>query len=233
MKKSIPMIIQRIGLAMLILSFALLGVNFALASATSQFSQTINAGTLATDIRDASRVTIANPSVGFSAKTFSFDCQSGGSASTATFGSSSVRLYVDNPGAANNGWTLAIAASSTTATWANASSTQRMDFNDPTSSGCTDSADAGDTVGGQMTIDANAGTVTADYTGGNTTGISKGASASFNEGSVDSITLLTGAAGSDDIGRWYLSGVNMSQTIPAQQVNDSYSINLTLTVTAS
>ena len=38
------------------------------ASSTPQFSQVINAGTLATDVRDASRATVASPAVTMSSK---------------------------------------------------------------------------------------------------------------------------------------------------------------------
>lgn len=64
--------------------------------------------------------------------------------------------------------------------------------------------------------------------------MTKGASASFTQGAVDSVTIITGAIGSDDIGDWKLSGVALSQTIPAEQAaaND-YNINMTLSITAS
>src|SRR6476620_10907082 len=97
-------------LVVILLSFS--GANYVFGASTSDFSQTINAGTLTTDIRDASRVSVTSPSVSMSAKTFSFNCPSGGSASTGTFGSSTQRIYVDNPNAANNGWTLTLAATS-------------------------------------------------------------------------------------------------------------------------
>jgi hypothetical protein len=54
------------------------------------------------------------------------------------------------------------------------------------------------------------------------------------QSSVDSITLLTGAAGSNDIGDWTLQGVALSQTIPAETAAASdYDINMTLSVVAS
>ena len=49
---------------------------------------------------------------------------------------------------------------------------------------------------------------------------------------LDSVTLLNAAAASDDIWRGYLTGVGMSQTIPAEQPADSYSVNMTLTAAA-
>jgi len=202
------------------------------AANNSTFNQTINSGTLATDIQDASRVTVTSPAIAMSAKTFSFDCQTGGSASTGTFGSNTERIYVTNPGGANNGWTLTLAATGgATATWANTGATQTFDFNDAGGSGCTDGADA-DTRGGQMTVNATAGTLTADCLSCTTTNVSKGSSTAFVQGATDSVTLLNAAAASDDIWRGYLTGATVSQNIPAEQVPDSYTLNMTLTSTA-
>jgi hypothetical protein len=212
---------------------SLLGTRYMFAASTSDFSQVINAGTLTTDIRDASRVTVASPSVSMSAKTFSFDCQSGGSASTGTFGTNTQRVYIDNPDAADNGWNLAIAATSgVTSLWQNGGSTANFDFNDAGGSGCTDGADA-DTKGGQLTINPAVGSITTDYSGSSTTGISLGSSGSFVQSTTDSITIVTATNTSADIWRGYITGVSMSQTIPAEQAADTYTINLTLTVTSS
>lgn len=195
----------------------------------ADITQTINAGTLATDIRDASRVPVSNPSYGMSAASFSFTCQT----STGTVGSNTQRIYLDNPDAADNGWTLTIAATSgATDVWENSGASQTFDFNDPTTSGCADGADT-DSRPGQLTLDASAGTLTTDCVSCVTTNITKGSSAAFSQGVTDSITILNAAAGSNDIGRWYLTGVSASQTIPAEQAVDSYDINLTVTATAS
>lgn len=207
-----------------------------LAASDSDFNQTINAGSLSAGIFDASRVAVANPAVTMSAMNFSFDCQAGGSASTGTFGTNTERVYVNNPDGADNGWTLTVAATDgVTAKWANAGVTSFIDFNDPTgtTAGCSDGVDAGDTVAGQMTVNPNVGTLTADCASCTTTNVSKGSSSAFNQGTVDSITLLNAAASSDDIWRGYLTGVDIDQTIPAETAADSYNINLTLTATAS
>lgn len=51
---------------------------------------------------------------------------------------------------------------------------------------------------------------------------------------MNSITLLSAAAGSNDFGDWVLTGVDVDQTIPAEQVaaND-YTLPMTLSVVAS
>lgn len=207
----------------------------ALGASNSTFNQTINSGTLTTDILDASGNAVGSPAVSMSAKNFSFDCQAGVDASAGTFGSASERIYVNNGDAADNGWTLTVAATDgATAAWENSGSTATFDFNDATGStaGCSDGADT-DSVAGQMTLDPSAGTLAADCSTCSTTNVSKGSSASFEEGTTDNVTLLNAASGSDDVFRGYLTDVGVSQTIPAETPADSYTIDLTLTVTAS
>ena len=214
---------------LVVLGIALSMTTVSYAANNANITQTISSGTLVTDIRDASRVTIANPTFAMAGTTFSFNCQT----TTGTIGSASQRLYVDNPGAANAGYTLTLAATAgATGLWNNAGVTQSFDFNDPTTAGCIDGADA-DLKGGQLTVDPAASTLTADCASCTITGITKGAPAAFSQAVTDSVTLLTAAAGSDDVGRWYLTGIGLSQSIPGEQPNDSYTINLTATVTAS
>lgn len=203
------------------------------AANTTDLTQTINAGTLVTDIRDASRVPVGSPAVAFSATTFSFNCLTGGSRPTGTFGTGTERIYVDNPGAANNGWTLTLAATGgVTDTWDDGVVTYEYDFNDATGGGCTDGGGDADAFGGQLSVDPTVGTLNTDCATCATTAITLGGSSAYDQGTTDSITLLSAAAGSDDIGRWYLTGVDMDQTIPAEQPNTGYTINMTLTVTA-
>lgn len=225
----IPKTLKRTLLCLLLL-FA--SAPLAFAASNSTLTQTITNGVLSTDILDASRNPVASPAISMSSKAFTFDCQTGANASSGTLGTNTERVYVTNPGGANSGWNLTIAATSgATSTWANGGATRRIDFNDPTSSGCTDGADA-DTASGQMTIDPNTGTLTTDCQSCTTTGVTKGSSAAFSQGVIDALTLLSAAAGSDDIWRGYLTGAPISQVIPAETPADSYTLNLTLTATA-
>ncbi len=200
-----------------------------LAASTSNFTQTINAGTLAVDIVDGSYDPVASPSVTFSAVTFDFGCQT----SIGALGTATEQIYVVNPDAADAGWTLSIAADGgATDLWDSAGTD--FDFNDPTSAGCTDGADA-DSFGGQLSIDPSGGTLAAGQCASCTTAnLTLGSSSAFSEGVTDSITLITAAAGSDDIGDWTLQDIDLSQTIPAEQpaAND-YDIDMTLSVVAS
>jgi len=203
-------------------------VGLVYAASTSTFTQTINAGTLAVDIVDGSYASVSSPSMAMNAVTFSFSCQT----ATGSFGTASQQIYVSNPDAADNGWTVSLAGSATTAYW-NSSGTD-FDFNDPSGSGCTDGSDA-DSLGGQMTVDPSSATLaTGSCASCTTTSINLGSSSAFNEGTTDSITILSGAAGSDDIGDWTLQGVGISQTIPAEQPAASdYSIDMTLSIVAN
>lgn len=202
------------------------GATYVLASSTSNFTQTINPGTLAVDIVDGSYVTVGSPTMAMSAATFSFTCQT----ITGSFGTASQQIYVANPDAADNGWSVSLAAAATTDVWTSATP---FDFNDPTGSGCTDGVDT-DARGGQMTVDPSVGTLAQGQSAHGVTSVSKGSSGTYSEGATDSITVLTGAAGSVDIGDWTLQGVSISQKIPAEQPAASdYDINMVLTIASS
>lgn len=209
------------------------GATYVLASSTSSFTQTINPGSLAVDIVDASYVTVGSPTMAMSAATFSFTCQT----ITGSFGTASQVIYVANPDAADTGWSASLAAQTpATDVWTSATP---FDYNDASGSGCTDTVHANDTdtVGGQMTVNPSVGTLAVGQCASCViTNVTKGSSATFDAvtGPVNSITVLTGAAASNDIGDWKLTGVSISQKIPAEQPAASdYDINMVLTVAAS
>ena len=200
------------------------------AASNSDFTQIITAGTLAVDILDASRAAVASPSIALTSRTFSFNCQT----STGTLGSNTQRLYAMNPNASTpNGWNITIAATGgATTTWNNTGNTKHFDFNDASGSGCTDGADT-DSYGGQLSLDPSSSTLTADCTSCANTGITKGSSNAFVEGTTNNITLLAASNTASNPYRGYLTGIPVSQTIPAEQQTDTtYALNLTLTITA-
>lgn len=191
-----------------------------LASSATQMSQSIT-GALDVAIVDGSGNTVGSPNVAFGSKAFSMSYQT----STGTLGTSSEKLRLTNPSGTTDTWTLAIAATSgATASWSNG--TNHYDFNDATAS-AGDGADT-DSYGGQMTIDPSIGTI-AGVGGTATTNVSKGSSFGFVEGSKNSIDLMTAASGAAKPGQWDLTGVGVSQTIPAAQATGSYTIDMTLT----
>jgi hypothetical protein len=225
MKKTIKQLSFLLIAAVFLAGFS--SISTVSAANNTNLTQVVNGGTLLTDIRDASRVAVASPSFAMSAQTFSFNCGT----STGSVGSNTQRVYLDNPDSADNGWTLTMAATGgVTTLWQNSGSSQNFDFNDPSS--CTDGGDA-DARPGQLTVDPAVSTLTTDCASCAVTSITKGSSAAYSQGVTDSVTLLNAAAGSNDVGRWYLTGVGVSQAIPAEQTVDSYTINLTVTATAS
>lgn len=219
--------LEKMLTTLLALVFVIASTGIVLASDTSNFTQEITSGTLSVDITNSSYVTVASPSVTMNSTAFSFASQT----ATGTFGTSSEQIYVSNPDAADSGWVVSLAASATTDVWDSAGTD--FDFNDPTASAA-DGGDA-DSVGGQMTVDPSGATLSAGACGScTTTNVSLGSSDAFEEGVTDSITILTGAAGSDDVGDWYVRGIDISQTIPAEQPAASdYNIDMVLSIVAS
>jgi hypothetical protein len=184
---------------------------YVLASSQTQLSQTINAGTLGVDIVDAGGTTVSSPSVAFGAAPFSFSTQTG----TGTLGIASQKIRVSN-GTNTATWSMTMAATSGNITlWS--AGTPTMDFNGAASAG-------------RLTVDPSGGTITPtdSYT---STGLTKGSSTAFAQGTVDSITLLTAGASADKPGRWDFTGVALTQDIPAAQTPGTYTLNMTLTVT--
>jgi len=172
------------------------------------------------DIVDDTFTTIANPTIDMSATSFSSNCQT----VTGTLGTASKQIYIDNrPTGVQNGWDVTLAAANVAIGWTSSSSS--YDFNNSSGSGCTS---------GQMTIDASSATLDygQDETTDIVTGILKGSSTAFNQGVVDSITLLSGDSSSDESGDWTIQGINISQKIPAQQAVGNYTLQMVISVIA-
>lgn len=178
-------------------------------TADSTLSQTISNGTASTDIRDAGGSVLPTPTIAMNAVTLSTSQQN----ATGTFGSSSQRITVDNPGGANNGWSLALNASVPgTAVWTSGGNTYAYN---------------GSAATGQLTVNPAAGTVTPVV--GGSTGVALGTSSTFSGSTA--ITLVNAAAGSADIWNGYVTGIGMTQTIPANQPAGTYTLSMTQTLT--
>lgn len=201
------------------ISLAFLAGTAVYAASTPQFNQAIAEGAKSVDVVDGSGNSVASPAVAFSAANFSFNTQD----TTGTLGTAGEKIRALNPTSGVT-WTVNLAGNATTSTWTTGS--QYYDFND--SSGYTDGADT-DTYGGQMTVDPSAGTL-AGVSGCATTNVTKGTSDSFVEGTTNSIDLMSAAAGASTFCRWDLTGVNLTQKMPAGQAAGSYSISMTLTI---
>lgn len=165
-----------------------------------------SAGSVATDIVDAGGSPVVSPSVPFSASMFNWSSLQ----STATLGTTDQKIRVTST---NANWTVAVSATSgPTAVWN--SGGNNYDFNGLASAG-------------RLQVDASSGTVTPQG-GCATTGLSKGSVAYFAQGTQDSVTLISGASAQTGC-YWDLTGVSMTQDVPATQATGSYSLGMTLT----
>ena len=181
---------------------------FAALTANSNLTQTVNPGALSTSILDSGGSAVGSPSFAMTATTASTATQT----STGVFGNNNQRITVENPGASNSGWTLALSA---TGSWSDGGS-NTYPYNGATA------------ADGQLTVNPSAGTLTPTF--GTSTGISRGTSSTFVSGSVSSIELLNAGATSDDVWSGYLTGVGLSQTVPAGTSAANYTLVVTQTV---
>lgn len=185
---------------------------YAQSTANSQLTQEINAGVLSTSIRNETGTVVASPSFAMTAISASTSEQT----ATGTFGSNTQRITVDNPGAANGGWSLSLNATTPgTSTWT--SGANSYPYNGASS------------AAGQLTVNPAAGTLTA-VTGGST-GVTLGSSATFS--GTSSVSLATASAASADIWNGYITGIGLNQTIPAGQAVGNYTLDVTQTVVAN
>jgi len=191
---------------------------------TTKICATATAGSLTADIVDAGGTLVGSPTVAMTATPLGFGCQS----STGTLGISSQKIRVTNT-TGNAPWTLSIAGSATTALWTQGGST--FDFNDATSAGCSDGGDT-DTKAGQMRPNPAGATITPQN-GCSNTGLSLGGGGGFSEGSIDSVTLLSANGSAPTNCYWDLTGVALTQTIPAEQNSLTYSMNYVITIVAN
>lgn len=182
---------------------------------------------LSTDIVNGAGSSVPNPTVSMPATISSFSCNT----VTGSMGTAGEKIRVQNY-TASSPWSLSIAPTNGgTSRWS--TGTVHYDFNDAngTPSGCADGGDA-DTLAGRLTINPSLAIVTPE-TGCTPTGIAKGSGTSFDEVSVSSITLLSATSSAQINCYWDLTDVGVSQTILPEQPAGSYSINMTLTLTAS
>lgn len=177
---------------------------------------------LTIDIVDSNGDPVSTPSIALDAIGFPITFET----TNGILGVTDEKIRVNNA-TTNPQWSLSIAASSTTALW---DGTVDYDFNDPTA-GAGDGGD-GDSLGGQMSVDALTSGVITPEGGCNSAGLTLGNATSFNEGVVDSITILSAGVTATTSCFWDLTTVDISQTIPGEQAVDSYSIDIILTVVA-
>lgn len=186
---------------------------YAATVADSQLTQQINQGVISTDIRDGSNNVVNNPAFAMGAVSTSTSEQT----STGTFGDASRRISVDNPGASSTGGSFTLSLNAKvpgTGAWTNG--TETYAYNGATS------------ADGQLTINPAAGSITAVV--GGATGVSTGTSATFTGSSP--ITIMSADGTSNAIWNGYITGIGLSQTIPAGQASGSYTLDMEQTVVA-
>lgn len=197
-------------LALALVAVPLAPSAYAALTAASTLSQSISNGTLSTDVRDGSNAIVGSPSFSMAARNVSTAQQS----TTGTFGTATQRISVDNPGGSNNGFSLALCATVPgTGKWDDGASHNYL-YN-------------GTAGTGQLTVDPSVSTWTAVV--GTTTSITKGTSSTFT--STTPISLATTSAALEDIWNGYVTGIALTQTIPANTPAGTYTISMTQTAT--
>lgn len=177
-------------------------------------------GSVSVDIVDNDDTPVPSPSVSMNSVVVTIGHQS----ATGVFGVSAQRIRVTN-NSGNPQWTLTLAADAgPTAFWDGSTD---YDFNDPTAN-AGDGADT-DSLWGRMSLNPSVGTLAGTCS---TTWVTKWSSSSFSEWVTNTITLLTAGWTANTGCYWDFTGIDISQTIPGEKSSWSYSINMTLTVTA-
>lgn len=188
---------------------------------------TTSDGVFSVNIVNSSGGSVGSPSVAMSTGVMKFACD----LTSGTLGTPSENVRVINH-SAGVPWTLSAAATAgNTATWTNG--TQYFDYNDPggTQPGCSEGSD-GDSYAGMLSI-GFAGTTVSPSPGCATDGVTAGTSDAFSQGTTDDITLARAGGSATNGCHWDFNDIEISQTIPAEQISGTYSIDLTITLTAN
>lgn len=205
-----PLKIISIVLA-LIMPLSMTGREVMAATTATTLSQTITAGTLNISIVDGSGNVVGSPSVPFGSVSFLFAAQN----ATGTLGTASEKIRLDNPTSTVT-WSVTMAATGgDSAVW-DAGGGLTYPYNNATADN------------GRLTVDPSTGTITP-FGSCTNTNVTLGTSDFFLSGSTSSIDLMTAASGADPYCRWDLTGVSLTQRIPASQASGSYTLAMTLT----
>ena len=219
----------------LVLILAVAGFSQLKAEAQTQrvvrFKSSINPGALLTDVRDQFGKSILEPILGFGVINNSVKCQNNSNSMSQVLGSDSQRIYVDNPKAAYDGWTLTIAPEDgLNAKWQSQDSSE-FDYNDGAEGGCIDSDNDGSA--GLMAIDPSNAKINSDCLECSKNHITVGSVEKQSFSEHQSVTLLKANGQADELGSWYMTGIDVEQTIPPGQEGGNYIIDMVLTATAT
>ncbi|HAS00252.1 MAG: hypothetical protein US57_C0004G0011 [Candidatus Moranbacteria bacterium GW2011_GWC2_37_73] len=165
-------------------------------------------GSLSVDIVDSIGSTILSPVASFIAAGFDWSAQ----ISNGTLGVASQKIRVSNTTTTPT-WTLSISATANTDLWTSGGNT--YDFN-------------GSAATGRLQMNASTATVTPQ-SGCATTGVSKSAAAYFIQGTQDAVNLIVAGPTAETNCYWDITGITMTQDIPALQNTGNYALNLVVT----
>lgn len=200
---------MRRKVSMLLAALAAVAVMIPIGSASAalnpNLSQVITAGTQSVDIVDGAGLAVGSPSVAFGATTFSFACET----STATLGTASQKIRVKNPKKAGIKIDINTPTPATDA-WTSGGNSYK--YNDATGAGCTN---------GQMTI---SGGSLAKLTGANNPVYTMPVGAFDGTSSVTLLNNTSATAYEAD-----LTNYTLSQNIPAEQADGTYSLPMNIT----
>lgn len=189
----------------------------------------VELGTLNVDIVDSGGSSVTSPSMDFSAIDTTFSCQT----TTATFGVANEKIRISNQ-TGTAAWSLSISANSgITSKW-DAGGGDEYDYNDNGGSpnGCSDSGVDADLLAGRMSFDFSGATITPQA-GCTNTGVTLGSNSSFLQGSTDSIVIAQASGSAQTNCYWDITGISVTQQIPAEQGFGNYSIDMSLSVIAN
>jgi hypothetical protein len=213
-REKIRKILSNTILVPVFFSAFLVGVVIAANNVATTLNQLIDEASLSIDIVDNNGDTVPSPSVTFPTYYFSFEAGN----SDAVLGTSTQKIRVSNP-TTTAAWSVAIAATGgVSAVWTDGGS-NTYPYNS-----------AAGLDNGRLTVDAATNGVSTPKSGCSNTNVTKGSSATFLNGTVDSITILSASSGADTLCYWDLTAVDLRQRIPASQVTASYSLGMTLSV---
>ncbi|MFZ1812161.1 MAG: hypothetical protein WAU02_01380 [Candidatus Saccharimonadales bacterium] len=182
------------------------------AAQTSKLSQTISAGTITMDNVTSGGVS-TSPTFNMNGATVSTSQQT----VTGTYGDATTgRIQVDNPGAAKT-WNVALAATNPTVAWTTDGTTLKYKHNGATA------------AEGQLSL-TSAGTVTP--VSGDVVTVSGPTTPATFTGTTP-ITIMSASTGANHVWKGYITGIGLSQTIPASMPAGTYHIDMTQTLTSS
>jgi hypothetical protein len=191
----------------------------------TQYPEFTLTGSLDISIVDNSGVTVSSPSVSFGSLPTQWSCQS----SAAILGSASQKMRITN-NLSSSGWTTSIAATNGSHTLWQSAASHYYDYNDASGSpaGCSAGLDS-DIYAGQLGVSPSIGS-SSPQSGCTNTGITLGSTAYFSEGITDAIGLASGSSSASRFCYWDITGIGLTQRVPAAQPNGSYYLDLTITV---